>query len=69
MTELFASGRLLELILVGMAIEAGALVVWHRRTGLAPGAVLPYLLSGMAMLLAQWLWIGGRGGSGFQCAC
>lgn len=60
-TELFASGRILEFILAGMAIEAAGLVWWHRRTGtgLAPAAVLPYLLSGMAMLLAWRLSIGG----------
>ena len=61
MTEFFASGRFLELILAGMAAEAAGLAWWHRRhgTGLAPNAVLPYLLSGMAMLLAWRLSIGG----------
>ncbi len=59
MTELFASGRVLEIILAGMAIECVALVAWGRRAGLAPGTVLPYLGSGMAMLLAWRLQVGG----------
>ena len=59
MAELFASGRVLEFILAGMGLEAIGLVWLQHRTGLAPSAVLPYLLSGMAMLLAWRLSIGG----------
>lgn len=68
MAELFASGRILEIILAGMALEAAGLALYHRRTGrgIAPGAFLPNLLSGMCLLLAMraglggawWGWVG-----------
>jgi len=51
----FASGRVLDVILLGMAVEAAGLVFFHRRTrrGVPPGALLPNLLSGMCLLLAM----------------
>ncbi len=62
-----ASGRVLDFILIGMALEALALLaVWHvSRRGLRPSVVLPNLCSGMCLLLAMrvglagawWGWI------------
>lgn len=67
MAELFTSGRILDLILAGMALEAAGLAAYHRRTGrgVAPAALLPNLLSGMCLLLAMraglggawWVWV------------
>jgi hypothetical protein len=62
-----ASGRVLDIILLGMGLEAVALValwrIWHR--GIRPSAVLPNLCSGMCLLVAMrvglagawWGWI------------
>lgn len=55
MTELLATGRVLDAILAGMAIET-AVLAWR---GVALRLVLPYLGSGMAMLLAWRLAVGG----------
>ncbi len=57
----FADGRVLLLIMAGMAVEGVALVAWHARTGrgVAPGALLPNLLAGMALLGAMWLELAG----------
>ena len=67
MGDLFAGGRVLDLILAGMALEAVGLAAYHRRTGrgVAPHAFLPNLLSGMCLLLAMraglaglwWGWV------------
>jgi len=67
MSELFASGRIVGLILAFMALEAVVLVVYHRRTGrgVAPGDLVPNLLAGGFLLLALggalsgtwWGWI------------
>ncbi len=67
MAELFASGRVLDLILAGMALEGLGLIVHHRATGrgVRPGRLLPNLLSGMCLLLAMrvgaagawWGWV------------
>lgn len=61
MAELFASGRILDLILAGMALEAAGLAFYHRRTGrgIAPSAFLPNLLSGLCLLLAMRAGLGG----------
>lgn len=61
MTEWFASGRVLDVILLGMAAEGMALAAYHRRTGrgVPPAAVLPNLLSGMCLLLAMRAGLGG----------
>ncbi len=59
--------RLIELIMLGMALEGAALLAWHRRAGrgIAPGALLPNLAAGGCLLLgmrlalgdAGWIWI------------
>lgn len=61
MGELFASGRVLDLILLGMALEALGLAVHHRATGrgVRPARLLPNLLSGMCLLLAMRVGAGG----------
>jgi hypothetical protein len=61
------SGRVLDLILIGMALEGAVLVaVWRvSRRGVAPGALLPNLCSGMCLLVAMrtgltgawWGWV------------
>ncbi|AGA90986.1 hypothetical protein Thimo_2239 [Thioflavicoccus mobilis 8321] len=67
MTELFASGRIIDLIILMVIVEA--LLVWfyHRRTGRGPtfAAVVPTLTSGALLMLAlraaiadlSWVWI------------
>jgi hypothetical protein len=57
MAELFASGRLVELILGVVAIEAVLMVLFWRSTGrgVAPGDLLPNLSAGVFLLLALWL--------------
>jgi hypothetical protein len=54
MAEFFASGRVAELILLTLALEAVAIWWWHRRTrrGLALREVLPFLLAGGAFALS-----------------
>ena len=54
MTELFASGRIVDAILVLVAVEAVALLLWRRRTGRGPAPVplLCNLASGAALMLA-----------------
>jgi hypothetical protein len=67
MAAFFASGRVADLILLVLALEAVALLVWHRRGGgLAPRAILALALPGVALVLALrlaltgawWGWIG-----------
>ena len=67
MAAWIASGRVLDVILVAMALEGAALVALWRIAGrgVAPGALLPNLLSGMCLLLAMraglagawWGWV------------
>jgi hypothetical protein len=54
MSGLFASGHIVDLILVLVVLEAILLAVWHRRTGrgIAPAALAGNLCSGAALLLA-----------------
>jgi len=62
-----ASGRVLDLILLGMALESAALTLLLRLggRGVPPGALWPNLLSGMCLLLAMrpglagawWDWV------------
>jgi hypothetical protein len=54
MSALFASGRIVDLILALVVMEAILLAVWHRRTGrgVAPAAFAATLCSGAALLLA-----------------
>jgi hypothetical protein len=65
---LFASGRVVGLILALVVLEALLLIGYHRRSGrgIAPLDLLPNLLSGAFLLLAlgaaldqaRWEWIG-----------
>jgi hypothetical protein len=65
--ELFGSGRVVDLILALIVLEALALALIHRRTGrgIAPADFLPTLLAGACLLLALraalagsgWVWI------------
>jgi hypothetical protein len=67
MAALFASGRIVDVILALTLAEAVGLVAWHRRTGrgVAPADFLGNLLSGVCLLLALraglagawWGWI------------
>lgn len=63
MAELFASGRLVELILGIVAVEAALLlIVWRSKgRGVSPGDLLPNLCSGAFLLLALRLSLGGVG--------
>jgi hypothetical protein len=53
-SALFASGHIVDAILVMVALEAAVLLVLHRRTGrgLTPGAMLSTLASGVFLMLA-----------------
>jgi len=67
MSAWFASGRIVDLILLLTVVEAFALVLHHRATGrgVAPGDFLGNLVSGIFLLLALraglvgswWGWI------------
>ena len=54
MSELFADGRIVDLILVLMVAEGLAIAVWHRRTGqgMGPADLLVSLAAGAFLLLA-----------------
>ena len=56
MRELFASGRIVQVILVLVLLEALVLVAFHRRTGrgVAPRALLWNLIAGGGLLLALY---------------
>ena len=68
MDSLFASGRIVDIILVLMAIEAFALIAYHRSSGhgIKTRHVLSNLVAGMALFAAlrlaltaaPWPWIG-----------
>jgi hypothetical protein len=60
MAELFASGRLVDLILVVVAIEAAFLAIYWRSAGrgVSPGDLLPNLCAGTFLLLALRLSLG-----------
>lgn len=67
MGALFASGRIVDLILLLVLLEALALAAWARRSRSGPGlaGLLPNLLAGAFLLLAlraaladaAWPWI------------
>jgi hypothetical protein len=63
MADLFASGRLVDLILVVVVLEAVALLVyWLRaRRGVAPFDLLPNLCAGACLLLALRATLAGSG--------
>lgn len=54
LAQLFASGRIIDVILALVALEGAALLLWHRRTGRGPAAIplLCNLASGAALMLA-----------------
>lgn len=54
MTELFSSGRIVDLILALMVLEGLLLVGWHRLTGKGPAPldVVANLLAGALLLAA-----------------
>ena len=54
MTDLFADGRVVDLILVLMLIEGAILAAYHARTGrgIAAGDLVGLLLAGAFLLLA-----------------
>ena len=70
MSDLFASGRLVDLILLIVAIEAIVLIVYWRATGkgIAPRNLLPNLIAGALLLLALRLTIAGAGWMAI-CGC
>lgn len=63
MADLFSSGRLVDLILVLVVIEAVALTLYWRRTGrgVAPPDLLPNLCAGAFLLLALRMTLTGGG--------
>jgi hypothetical protein len=63
MADLFASGRLVDLILVAVVFEAVYLLVyWSRaRRGIAPLDLLPNLCAGAFLLLALRATLAGSG--------
>jgi hypothetical protein len=63
MAELFASGRLVDLILLLVALEAMALALYFRATGrgVAIADLLPNLLAGALLLLTLRLALSGAG--------
>jgi hypothetical protein len=66
-SEWFASGRIVDLILAFIAVEAAMLAAWRARTGrgLALADIAANLLAGAFLLLAMrmalagaaWFWI------------
>jgi hypothetical protein len=68
MSDWITSGRLVDLILVLVVLEAVALLAFHRLTGrgLGPRQLIGVLVSGGCLLLAlraaltgaAWTWIG-----------
>jgi hypothetical protein len=54
MAELFASGRVVDLLLLLLALEGLLLIAWHRRSGrgIPPAEVLGFLLAGACLMLA-----------------
>jgi hypothetical protein len=67
MAELFASGRMIDLILALTVLEGIALALYHSKTGRGPtpGAVLGTLLPGLFLMLTvrsaligeEWGWM------------
>ena len=70
MAELFANGRLIDLVLVVAFLEAAALLLMWRRTkrGIAPFDLLPNLCAGAFLLLALRATLAGTGWM-MACGC
>lgn len=51
---LFTSGRIIDLIVILMAIETVVLLAYHRMTGrgAGPRALLPFMAAGVFLMLA-----------------
>jgi hypothetical protein len=68
MEQAFASGRLIDAVLVAVAVQAVVLVLWARRTGrgVPPASLLATLAAGGFLLVALrsalsdawWGWTG-----------
>ena len=63
MADLFSSGRLVDLILVVVVLEAAVLLLYWRqaRRGIAPFDLLPNLCAGVFLLLALRATLAGAG--------
>jgi hypothetical protein len=63
MAELFSSGRLVDLILLLVALQTTVLVLYWRHTGggIAPADLLPNVIAGACLLLTLRLALGGAG--------
>jgi hypothetical protein len=63
MAELFASGRLIDLILIVVVLEAALLIFYWRYTdrGIAPADLLPNLCAGAFLVVALRATIAGSG--------
>jgi uncharacterized membrane protein YjjP (DUF1212 family) len=67
MRELYASGRIVDILLAFLALEVVAWVLWRRRQGLPIRVTAPIraLLPGILLLLAlrealtgaNWVWV------------
>ena len=70
MSDLLASGRLVDLILLIVVIEAAVLIAYWRitRKGIAPRDLLPNLIAGAFLLLALRLTIADAGWMAI-CGC
>ena len=70
MADLFANGRLVDLILIVVLLEAIVLLLLWRyaRRGITPGDLLPNLCAGAFLLLALRFALGG-GGWMPACGC
>jgi hypothetical protein len=63
MAELFASGRLVDLILLLVVLQTIALGLYWRwtRRGIAPADLVPNVIAGACLLLALRLTLSGAG--------
>jgi hypothetical protein len=63
MSDLFASGTFVDLVLLFLLVEAVAVIGWWhwKRRGVAPADFLPGMISGALMLLALRAVIAGLG--------
>jgi hypothetical protein len=70
MADLFASGHLVDLILIIVLLEASFLLLFWRTTGrgIAPADLLPNLCAGVFLLLALRVTLTG-GGWAAACTC
>jgi hypothetical protein len=67
MADLFATGRIVDLILGLIVLEAVVLALWHRWTGkgVSSAGIIWFLMAGACLLLAlraaltgaTWFWI------------